>query len=150
MCFFKPLTLLTASPGLPAIRLNNVAPFSMGLQHNSGLSGPASTLAEQGPAQTTSRAMPMPCSGPSGHGSLCPSCSYHRGPAGDEFDGVLHLLLGHLHYTTVLLLGGKGLLPLLGHPGVQLQSQEGREESGPQADRHPVSKGPWALHQQWP
>lgn len=60
-----------------------------------------------------------------------PSPSYHRGPAGDELDRVLHLLLGHLHHAAVLLLRGKGLVPILGHPRVQLWSWEGREGSGP-------------------
>lgn len=153
ICIYTSLTLLTKPPGPPTTRLNKATSFLMGLQQNSGPPNPALGLANQvalsphwGPAQSKSQAMARPSQD---QGAFCPSPSYHRGPAGDELDRVLHLLLGHLHHAAVLLLGGKGLLPIFGHPGVQLWSREGGEESGPQAET-PSQQGAWTLHQQSP
>lgn len=112
----------------------------MGLQKNRGR-WPSMEAGRPGGLLTSPKAQhrasfrqwPRPPLALPGQGSLCPSPSYHRGPAGDELDRILHLLLGHLHHTAVLFLRGKGLFPILGHPGVQLWSWEGGEGSGPQA-----------------
>ena len=50
--------------------------------------------------------------------------THHSGEAGDEFDAVLHLLLGDLHRRAVLLLQRKKVCAVLRHPRMQLHPQK--------------------------
>lgn len=124
------------------MRLNSVTLFlwvCSGLGPSNGAGQPGSRRSHHRAQHTASlRWCPRPPPGPPRSWRLLPPSTYHRGPAGYEPDRVLHLLLRHLHHAAVLLLRGKGLLPILGHPGVQLW-RRGRGGSGP-GDRHRPAK----------